>query len=179
MKPKGTGAKWNSFVAPDTTNNTSWVAVELINKALLAAGLNVTRVSIIQAATSLGAEEIGSHEFLADKTFPKETGLNYFGDFQESAYQQFNYGDTLQWLRGLVVNSDVKNLGGAVIPWMVQMFNQIYGSGNQVAAPTNTPTYSVVSPYAAILEANPDAQAVIVKRVQPLLEAALEADGGL
>lgn len=122
---------------------------------------------------------MNSHEFLADPTFSKEAPLQYFGDFQEPHYRQFNYGDALDWIRHNTPQNSIKNLGGVVINWLVFMYQQVYDSGNMTPGPTNIPQLPTVDAYAAIIEANPDAKAAIVKRVLPLLEAALEADGGL
>jgi len=181
VKPKGSGSKWNSFVAPDETNNTVWAAVTAINEALKAGGLNVTRVSIIQASGiggMGGAEEMHSHEFLADKSFPVGMGLNFYGDFQEHYFRQFNYGDLLELLRNTVPNRDAKNLPAAILPWLRQCYDNVYSVGNTPGQPGIPYVYEVRAD-SAILNANPDAVEVIVERVLPFITAALEADGGL
>lgn len=181
MKPKGNQSKWASFQAADPTNNTPYAAVLSISEAMRAIGLNVTRVSIIQHASggAMEAEEMGAHEFLSDPSFPREMPLQYFGDFQEPFYRQFNFGDTMELLRNTVPNHDEKNLPGAVLGWLRQMYANVYDVGNPVAGPSNTPSVPTVNPDAALLEANPPAAKAIIARVLPHLKAALAADGGL
>ncbi len=160
--------RYQAFVPGEVTDKTVLAAVTAVSKAVALIGMPVTRVLLRQAELGggpVGATEMEAHEFLQDKSFPADLGMNYYIDFPHEFLAEQNVGQILELARRATTPSG----------WLVNVFAASYKNPAFNGGP-GTMSLMGKSPFEALLSANPDITAALDAKIRPFMQAALDAD---